>query len=109
MTVDQPNVVCTTIKPAEANGRGIVLRFVETQGKPTTASFQASFFGRHDKAIETNLLEEDRKPLTIDTDGKVAFTLQPFGVKTIRLVSKPSRFPRRPSWPQNRFPTWKLL
>jgi len=93
LAVNQPNVVCTTIKPAEANGRGIVLRFVETQGKPTTASFQAAFFGTPEKAIETSLLEEDREPLTIGPDGKVTFTIPAFGVKTIRLTSQPPTFP----------------
>ncbi|MBN2577814.1 MAG: hypothetical protein JXB10_02400 [Pirellulales bacterium] len=91
LTVDQYNVVCTTIKPAEANGRGIILRFVETQGKPTTASFRAAFFGTPDQAIETSLLEEDRSPLKMDADGKASFAIAPFGVKTIRLVSKPPR------------------
>ena len=86
-------MVCTTIKPAEANGRGIVLRFVETQGKPTTASFQATFFGTPEKAIETSLLEEDRGPLTIAPGGKVTFTIEPFGVKTIRLVSRLQTLP----------------
>lgn len=88
LTVDQPNIVCTTIKPAEANGRGIILRFVETQGTPTTASFHATFFGMPAKAIETNLLEEDRGPLTVAPDGGVAFAIAPFGVKTIRLLSQ---------------------
>jgi hypothetical protein len=93
LTVDQPNVVCTTIKPAEANGRGIVLRFVETQGKPTTASFRATFFGTLATAIETSLLEDDRGPLAIGSGGEVAFAIEPFGVKTIRLLSKPDTLP----------------
>ncbi len=32
LSVDQPNVVCTTLKSAEINGNGFILRFVETQG-----------------------------------------------------------------------------
>jgi hypothetical protein len=87
LAVDRANVVCTTIKPAEANGRGIVLRFVETHGKATTASFQAAFLAKPEQAIETNLLEEDRQPLPITADGRVTIALQPFGVKTVRLVS----------------------
>ncbi len=96
LTVDQPNVTCTTIKPAEANGRGIVLRFVETQGKPTTATFRANFFGTPAAAIETNLLEDDRGPLKVGPDGEVAFAIEPFGVKTIRLLSQ-SNPPAAPS------------
>ena len=96
LTVDQPNVVCTTIKPAEANGRGIVLRFVETQGKPTTSSFRATFFGTPAAAIETSLLEDDRGPLAIGPGGEVAFAIEPFGVKTIRLLSQPNMLPSPP-------------
>ncbi len=87
LDVDSPNVVCTTIKPAEANGRGIVLRFVETQGKPATATFHATFFGIPRQAFETSLLEEDRRALPVGSDGEVTIDLPPFGVKTVRLVS----------------------
>jgi hypothetical protein len=86
LSIDQPNVVCTTIKPAEANGRGIVLRFVETQGKPTEASFKPAFFGTIGQQFETNLLEEDSGWLFKDVDGKVRIKLAPFGVKTVRLI-----------------------
>lgn len=93
LTVDQPNIVCTTIKPAEANGRGVILRFVETQGAPTTASFRASFFGTPAKAVETSLVEADRRPLTVAPNGTVTFAIEPFGVKTIRLVSQANPLP----------------
>jgi hypothetical protein len=88
LTIDQPNAICTTIKPAEANGRGIVLRFVETQGKRTAASFRTPFFGKPQQAIETNLTESDRKPLDVAPDGSVKIELSPFGTKTVRLVSE---------------------
>jgi hypothetical protein len=93
LSIDQPNVVCTTIKPAEANGRGIIFRFVEAQGKATTVSFQAAFFGKPEQAIETNLLEEDREPLSLAADGRVTIALKPFGVKTVRLVSPAKHLP----------------
>jgi hypothetical protein len=73
------------------------MRFVETQGKPTTASFQALFFGTPTEAIETSLLEEDLAPLTIAADGKVRIALRPFGVKTVRLVDKPPLNPVAPA------------
>ena len=31
--IDQPNVVCSTIKPAEANGAGFIARFNETRAR----------------------------------------------------------------------------
>jgi hypothetical protein len=89
LAIDKPNVVCTTIKPAEANGRGIVLRFVETQGQATTAKFKAAFLGTIGQAIETNLLEQDRRPIAVGSGGEIEIALAPFGVKTVRLLSQP--------------------
>jgi hypothetical protein len=89
LTIDKPNVVCTAVKPAEANGRGIVLRFVETQGQATTAKFKPAFLGTIGQAVETNLLEEDRGAIPVGSDGEVEIALAPFGVKTVRLLSRP--------------------
>ena len=58
--IDNPNVACTTIKPAEANGAGFVLRFVETQGRETTANVSLAFLPPMTAATETNLVEDDR-------------------------------------------------
>ena len=45
LAVEQPNVECTTLKPAEANGSGFVLRFVETQGRQTAATISLAAAG----------------------------------------------------------------
>ncbi len=85
-SVDCPNVACTTIKPAEANGAGFILRFVETQGRRTTATVSLSFLGAVDSANETSLIEDDRPEALVVCDGrKITFHIQPFGVKTIRV------------------------
>ncbi len=91
VTIDQPNVACTAIKPAEANGAGFILRFCETQGIATTATVSLAFMGRITAANETSLVEEDRPvPLPFDPHGKVRFSIRPFGVKTIRVLSAPN-------------------
>jgi len=86
VSVDRPNVACTTVKPAEANGSGFILRFVETQGRQTTTTVALPFLGRVTSANETSLVEEDRQPPLPVTEGsKVTFAIGPFGVKTIRV------------------------
>jgi hypothetical protein len=94
VAIDKPNVACTTIKPAEANGAGLILRFQETRGVATTATVSLPFFGRITGAAETSLLEDDRRaPLAIGEDGGIRFDLAPFGVKTIRVISRPAALP----------------
>lgn len=91
VTVGQPNVVCTTVKPAEHNGAGLILRFVETMGKQTAARVSITLPGQLTAANETNLVEEDRpKPLEVGSGKQVAFTIRPFGVTTVRVLYKPS-------------------
>jgi hypothetical protein len=88
--VDQPNIVCTTVKPAESNGAGLILRFVETIGKETSARVSIALPGKITAANETNLVEEDRpRCLEVDNGERVAFTIHPFGVTTIRVLSRP--------------------
>jgi hypothetical protein len=88
--IDKPNIVCSTIKPAEANGAGFIARFNETQGTVTTATVALPFIGRITAATETDLLENDRPVrLPVKHDNEITFTIPPFGVKTIRLTVAP--------------------
>jgi hypothetical protein len=88
--IDKPNVLCTTIKPAEANGSGIILRFVESQGLETAAVATLPWFGDIASACETDLVENDRRNTLDVQDGqKISFSIRPFGVKTIRVLFKP--------------------
>ena len=90
--VNPPNVVCSTLKPAEANGTGFIARFNETQGTETTVTVALPFLGGITTAVETDLLENDRPGrLPVKNGSEVTFTLRPFGVKTIRLAVTPKR------------------
>ena len=92
VTVDQPNVVCTTIKPAEINGAGFILRFVETQGRATSVKVAAPFAGPLASAVETDLVENDRPiPVAVGQGDTFCFELAPFGVKTIRILGAPAK------------------
>lgn len=87
VNVDQPNVACTTFKPAESNGSGYVLRFVETHGVQTVANISVPLLAPLESASVTSLVEDDRKePLTIADGNRFTLTLPPFGVKTVRVV-----------------------
>jgi hypothetical protein len=88
--IDKPNIVCSTIKPAEANGGGLIARFNETQGTATTATVTLPFIGKITDATETDLLENDRPVrLPVRNGNEVTITSRPFGVKTIRLAAAP--------------------
>jgi chitodextrinase len=88
--IDKPNIVCSTIKPAEANGAGFIARFNETQGTATSAAVAFPFIGRITAATETDLVENDRPArLPVKNGDEVTITLRPFGVKTIRLTAAP--------------------
>ncbi len=94
LTVDVPNVACTTFKPAEANGAGYILRFSETQGKSTSATVTLGFLDDVSAATETDLVENDRpRPLPVRNRNKVNFSIPPFGLKTIRVVCTPMGSP----------------
>ena len=90
--INKPNIVCSTIKPAEANGGGLIARFNETQGAATTATVALPFIGTITAATETDLVENDRPVLLPVKNGhEVTFSIHPFGVKTIRLATAPKR------------------
>jgi len=84
MSVDASNVTCSVIKPAEANGRGFILRFHETTGAETTATVSLPMLPAIESVKETSLVENDRAGISHGNTFKVA--LHPFGVKTVRVT-----------------------
>jgi hypothetical protein len=98
MSVDGGMVVCSTIKPAEANGEGFILRFFELSGKESGIRIRLPAFGAIARANETNLIEQDRKaPLAVAHGDEVAFSIRPFGIKTIRVVPAHASHPTAPA------------
>ncbi len=92
--LDAPNVVCTTLKPAEANGPGLILRFVESAGKETRATVWLPFVGSIVSACETSLTEDDHPAkLEVQDGSRLTFSIAPFGVKTLRVVCRPVAVP----------------
>jgi hypothetical protein len=96
LSVDKENVLCTTVKPAEANGEGLILRFFELAGRRSDVRARVNFSAGRLKAEETNLVEADRHiPLAVAGNNEIRFSVRPFGVKTIRLLPVERR-PIRP-------------
>jgi len=90
VSVDKPNVACTTLKPAEFNGAGLILRFMETRGLATDAVVSLPLLGPIASAVETDLVENDRPAmLDVKNGAEIAVSLRPFGVKTIRVQYRP--------------------
>lgn len=86
MSVDAPNVMCSVIKPAEANGRGIIIRLNEMLGRDTTATVCLPLLPPIETAVATSLVEDDRTEKYEVTGNTLEVTLRKFGVKTIRVT-----------------------
>ena len=92
--MDTEDVICTAIKPAEQNGEGYILRFVEVSGKETEVNLTAGFMDRIERANLTNLVEVDKDySLEIVGDNSLKFIIPAFGLRTIRIVPEKSVLP----------------
>ena len=87
VSISPSNVACTTLKPAEANGKGFIVRLVETQGQEATATVSLPFLGQIAAATVTNLVEDDRpEPLAVQGGNRFVIPLRPYAVKTVRVT-----------------------
>ncbi len=88
LSINHRNVSCTTVKMAEANGEGIGIRLNEREGLGGPVTVACPFMPRIARAIETNLIEDDRAvEIPIHDDNQFTVEMRPFGVKTIRLLA----------------------
>jgi fibronectin type 3 domain-containing protein len=84
---EQSNVVLTTMKSAEDNGSGYILRFNELIGIGTSVSAKLNFIDNISKATETSLIEMDRpSAIKVSEQNRITFDIRPNGVKTIRVM-----------------------
>jgi len=84
---DKADVVLTTMKRAESNGSGYILRFNELSGTGGTVQATLNFTDKISGATETSLVELDRPyPLMISDENRITFDIRPHGVKTIRVM-----------------------
>jgi len=81
-SVDEPNVVIETVKPAEDGSGDVVVRLYEAKRMATRCVLTTSLPVR--SASVTNMLEEEEGRLRM-ADGDIALEFRPFEVKTVRL------------------------
>ncbi len=81
LTVDAPNVIVETVKPAEDAGKCFVLRLYEAEGTYTDAALH---FGVKVTGIEeTNMLEE--REAALEPGQEIALTFRPFQIRTLKV------------------------
>ena len=85
MSVDARNVMCSVVKPAEANGRGFIIRLNETAGQETTTTVSLPMLPPIESVKETSLVENDRTAIAA-SGNTFKVTLPKFGVKTYRVT-----------------------
>lgn len=88
LSVDRANVALSTVKMAEANGEGIIVRLHELEGRGGPVTLTCPFLPSSASAKETSLIEDDRSAvLPVQSGNAVTVKMRPFGVKTIRLLA----------------------
>jgi alpha-mannosidase len=82
LSVQGEGVEVETLKPAE-DGRGYILRLLETSGHAHTVRIGSGLFAV-EHVWETNAVEDDQREIAMGKDGAVA-ALPPNGIVTLRL------------------------
>ncbi len=82
LTIDDPDVVLDTWKPAE-DGDGTIIRLIDLGGAVRTVNINTPLLAIG-KAVETDAVERDKKPLVVRPGG-VQVEVHPHEIVTIRL------------------------
>ncbi len=82
--IDKDNVILTTMKMAEANGNGMIVRFAEIGGE-NTEEVQVKLPECVSSYMETDIVEND---ITKENKGNIiSFDIPPYGFKTFRILT----------------------
>ncbi len=79
--VNADNIIITAIKKSE-DENNIIMRLVDMQGKSVDATI--NWFGKVNGVNTTNIIEEEDKPLSKNTDA-IKLLVKPFSIETIRI------------------------
>ena len=82
LSIDDPNVVLDTWKPAE-DGDGTILRLIDLGAAARTVTLSTSLLAI-DKAFETDAVERNQKPLEVHSSA-ISIEVHPHEIITIRL------------------------
>ncbi len=86
LSIDDPDVVLDTWKPAE-DGDGTILRLIDLGGSTRTVSLSTPLLAI-DKAFQTDAVERNQKPLEVRS-GAISCEIHPHEIVTIRLLGRP--------------------
>lgn len=86
LNISADNVQLTTMKTAESNGEGMILRFHETQGKNTQGVKVALPFAVSE-VVETTPIEQNKRTITRSSDS-FSFDIPAYGISTFRLLNQ---------------------
>jgi len=82
-SVDAPNVIIETVKPAEDGSTDVIVRLYEAKHMATRAVLATSLPVQ--RASQANMLEEPESDLPA-VSGKITLEFRPFEIKTVRLT-----------------------
>jgi hypothetical protein len=83
--INRDNVIATSVKMAESNGSGLIMRFHETQGFECSVCVDISGLPSNAHIIETDVIENDIAPIP-SCEGMFEFSIPAYGWKTFRLL-----------------------
>jgi len=81
-SIDAPNILLETLKPAEDGSGDVILRLYESMRTATMCQLRTSLPFK--SAVETDMLEVPIKDLPREGDG-ISMEFRPFEIKTVRL------------------------
>jgi hypothetical protein len=90
MSVDVPNVMCSSVKAAEMNGDGFIVRLNETRGRETTAVVTLPMLPEIKSVRMVTLVENDTKGELPVKNNSFSIKMPKFGVKTVRVICEPA-------------------
>ncbi len=86
LQVNDPNLVLTAWKPAEA-GLGTIMRFLDLGSQGRTITAQTPLL-RLQEAWQTDSVERNEKQLSLQGSSGFQFTIHPHEIVTVRLIGK---------------------
>lgn len=86
LTVDDPDVVVDTWKPAE-DGKGTILRLIDLGGAQRSVTVRTPLLSLQ-KVMLTDAVERDKEAVASTGDHSFQVEVRPHGIVTVRLVGK---------------------
>lgn len=86
-TINDPNVVLDTWKPAE-DGNGTILRLIDLGGKARTITITTPLVSL-EKVSTTDAVERDLSPIQTTSPHQFQVAIRPHQIVTVRLVGRP--------------------